>query len=283
MVQTKKEKVVLSEISGITRAQIRKFSVGLDDTQVRHLISLYYIMQEQRKRTQNQLRSMIKDGEEGDLIRLISDTTADAEEAIKKAMDDYTMGHPVGRWLRSHVGIGPVIAAGLIAHIDIEKAPTAGHIWAFAGLDPTKKWEKGQKRPFNAALKLLCWHAGQSFMKLASHEECFYGHLYRERKEYESQRNESGANKEYALSLVSKYSDKTDAIKHLKEGKLPPAQIDARARRWAVKIFLSHLQQEWYRFHYGKPAPAPFAIAILGHGHEIKPIVSIEQFQDKKK
>lgn len=278
MAKAKVDKVVLSEISGITRAQIRKFSVGLDDNQVRHLINLYYIMQEQRKRTQNQLRSILKEGEEGDLIRLISDTTADAEAAIKKAMDDYTDSHPVGRWLKAHVGIGPVISAGLVAHIDIEKAPTAGHIWAFAGLDPTKKWEKGQKRPFNAALKLLCWHAGQSFMKLSEHPDCYYGHLYKERKQYEVQRNESGGNKDRATALISKYSTTTDAYKHLKAGKLPPAQIDAMARRWAVKIFLSHLHQEWYKFHFGKPAPAPFAIAILGHGHEIKPIVPIEQF-----
>ena len=37
-------------------------------------------------------------------------------------------------------GIGPVIAAGLLANIDIKQAPTVGHIWRFAGLDPTNKW-----------------------------------------------------------------------------------------------------------------------------------------------
>ena len=55
------------------------------------------------------------------------------------------------RWARSIYGIWPVLAAGLLAHIDIEQAPTVGHIWSFAGLDPTKKWQPKTTRPWNAA------------------------------------------------------------------------------------------------------------------------------------
>jgi hypothetical protein len=44
----------------------------------------------------------------------------------------------------------------LLARIDIVKAPTAGHIWRYAGLDPTVRWNKGEKRPWNAGLKVLC-------------------------------------------------------------------------------------------------------------------------------
>lgn len=55
-------------------------------------------------------------------------------------------------------GIGPVISAGLLAHIDIHRAVTVGHIWRFAGLDPSVKWLKKTKRPWNAGLKVLCCH-----------------------------------------------------------------------------------------------------------------------------
>ena len=169
--------------------------------------------------------------------------------------------------MRETVGIGPVISAGLLAHIDIEKAPTVGHIWRFAGLDPTVKWEKGKKRPWNAGLKTLCWKAGQSFMKLSGREDCYYGGVYRERKAYEIVRNDRGDNTTLAVQLVLKVGKTTEAHKHLSTGKLPPGQIDARARRYAVKLFLSHLHAEWYRRHFHKEPPLPYPIAHLGHTH----------------
>jgi hypothetical protein len=62
----------------------------------------------------------------------------------------------------------------------------------------------------------------------------------------------------------------TEAFKHYSAGRLPPGQIDARARRYAVKLFLSHLHEVWYKAHFGKAPPLPYPIAILGHAH-IKP------------
>jgi hypothetical protein len=50
---------------------------------------------------------------------------------------------------------------------------------------------------------------------------------------------------------------------------LPPGHIDGMARRWAVKIFISHLHAAWYEKQFNEPAPAPYPIAILGHTHKI--------------
>ena len=52
---------------------------------------------------------------------------------------------------------------------------------------------------------------------------------------------------------------------------LPPAHIDMRARRYAVKLFLSHLQECWYREVYDCDPPAPYAITQGGHAHYIAP------------
>jgi hypothetical protein len=159
-----------------------------------------------------------------------------------------------------------------MSHIDITKAPTAGHIWRFAGLDPTLKWEKKQKRPYNATLKTLTtFKLGESFVKVQNNDKDVYGKLYFQRKKEERQKNEDGAFKEQAeKELTTKNIDKkTDAYKWYIQGKLPPAHIHARARRYAVKIFLSHYHETAYRMHYGTAPPAPFAIAILGHAHKI--------------
>jgi Transposase IS116/IS110/IS902 family len=246
-------------------------SMTLDEA--RYLVDAYYVAQEARKRTNNQTLSMDKSKEPHLLLSWLSTQNDTLEGQIRRALDKFTDVRPIGVWLKSLYGIGPVLAAGLIAHIDIEKAPTVGHIWRYAGYDPTSKWEKGTKRPWNADLKTLCWKCGQSFMKFSNAEQCLYGHIYRERKTFEVQRNEAGYNKEAAaLTLVTKKINKSkDAYKYLITGVLPPGQIDARARRYAVKIFLAHLQYVWWYLEKGEKPPKPYAISVLGHAHVIQP------------
>lgn len=249
----------------LVRKDIRKAALTLGINEARYLVDSYYIAQGSRIRADSQIRSMKE--EPNLLLQYISEQESEVEKAIKKALQDYVESHPVGKWLLSIYGIGPVIAAGLLSMIDINQAPTAGHIQAYAGLDPTKKWEKGCKRPWNTLLKTICWHAGQSFMKFSGKDECIYGKLYLEKKAYYEQKNEAGDYAEEAKLGLTKYKQQTDAYKYCLAGKLPQAQIDARARRWAVKIFLSHLHDVWYRHEFKKAPPAPYAIAILGHAH----------------
>lgn len=239
----------------------------MSDDEARYLVDAYYMMQEDRKRTSNQSRALGETAEPNSVLVWLAEQSSTLEKQITRALDRYTQAHPMGSWMRGIKGIGPVLSAGLLAHIDIEKAPTAGHIWRFAGLDPTMKWEKGQKRPWNATLKVLTWKIGQSFMKLSNDEECVYGHVYRERKDYELRRNEDGGNAAAAAEKVGKVGKNTVAYANYSVGKLPAAQIDARARRYAVKLFLSRLHAEWYRRHFGTEPPLPYPIAILGHAH----------------
>jgi hypothetical protein len=51
---------------------------------------------------------------------------------------------------------------------------------------------KGQKRPHNAKLKVLCWKIGDSFVKQQSRENDVYGKVYGERKRLELERNDAG-------------------------------------------------------------------------------------------
>jgi hypothetical protein len=47
--------------------------------------------------------------------------------------------------------------------------------------------------------------------------------------------------------------------------------LHARAKRYAVKLFLAHLHEVWYREHYKTAPPIPYPIAHLGHAHYIAP------------
>lgn len=195
------------------------------------------------------------------------------EDSIKKSLDDFSSADPVGRWSKSITGIGPVIAAGLLAHIDIEKAPTVGHIWRFAGLDPTMIWEKGKKRPWNAALKVLCWKIGESFVKVSTNPKDFYGRIYVSRKRLEEDRNAREMFKQQAEDKLKRFKigKTTEAYKHYSEGRLPPAHIHARAKRYAMKLFLSHWHHVAYKVRFGKEPPNPYPLDHMeGHNDLIQ-------------
>ena len=248
--------------------------------EARFLVDFYYTSQDNRKRAANQARSLAQGVEvaEGEvepephvLIDWLFEQGLILETQIKRALDQYTQGHIMGSWMREIVGIGPVIAAGILANLE-KPRPTAGKIYAFAGLaaEGQKPWKSGEKRPYNVQLKTLCWHAGQSFMKLSGRPDCFYGRLYRERKLYEQRLNDEGKREATAKEWLPRVGKTTEAFKHYSSGRLPPSQVDGRARRWAVKIFLSHMNEVWL-IRTGQPVPAPFAIGRLGHVDYIPP------------
>lgn len=251
---------------------IKQAAATLSNQEARYLVDTYYQMQDNRLRDNNQIRALRESGEPHEVLHWLAEQDSFLEKQIKGALGVYVKNHIMGEWLEGISGIGPVIAAGLLAHIDIEKAQTAGAIWRYAGLDPTMEWNKGEKRPWNASLKTLCWKIGESFVKVSGKEDAFYGQLYKERKELETQRNEAGDFKEQAEAKLAKHKigKTTDAYKAYSVGKLPPAHIHARAKRYTVKMFISHLHEVW-RKKEGLEVPKPFAIAHLDHVHKIEP------------
>jgi len=248
-------------------------AISLGDDEVRFIVSNYYQMQENRIRNNNQVRATQESGEPNLLLSWLAEQNSTLEQQVKRALDKYTQNHKVGTWMRSHLGIGPVISAGILAHIDIHKAPTAGHIWSYAGLVDGVRWEKGQKRPWNADLKKLFWLLGESFVKVSGKEDAFYGKIYAERKKYETEKNERFEYKDQAAHILTtkRIGKDTDAYKAYSKGKLPPAHIHARACRYAVKFFISHLHHVWYRIEFDRDPPKPFVIEHLGHAHVIRP------------
>jgi hypothetical protein len=318
---------------------LKKAAATLTATEARFLVGAYYTMQRDRIRAAHQARQLGKRDEPHTVLSWLFDNTEILERNIKSALGTYALANPVGKWSLSIVGIGPVISAGLLAHIDLEpfrcarvrvdgpfydakvkkactpdephgpectRAPlaTVGQLWRFAGLDPTAQWKEGTKRPWNGDLKRLCWIIGESFTKQSGHDKDFYGKLYVARKIQEVARNLDGQFAEQAKASLSqkRWSDDTDALvwysgrltkaaaleyfnapteKRMGLAKklagepgsgvqmLPPARIQLRSQRYAVKLFLAHWHAVAYRYRYGMPPPKPYVITHLGHAHEI--------------
>jgi len=298
------------------RADLRKAAASAMSIQeARYLVDLYYQMQDFRVASAAEVRAMSKSGEPVTVVDWVLETTEAIEAEIKKALEVYTDAHAMGRWSKGVIGIGPVIAAGLLAHIDVTKTKTVGGLWRFAGLDPTSRWNKKEKRPWNAKLKVLCWKCGESFVKQSGRPESLYGRLWVERKELETRRNLAGELAEQARTalerkrigkdteaylwysgcltrdaaekILSAPAEKRGAMVKQLAGEpdsgtrmLPPAHTHARAKRWAVKVFLCHYWEESYRQTYGKEPPEIYSITMLGHAHKIEPENSIKAKQN---
>lgn len=253
----------------------------LTTRQARYLVDAYYSVQKVRIGILLRLKAAKRHKQEiaTNVSKLLYSLLKHQEIAMGKAIAGWGTRQPMSIWARQHMGCGPIIAAGLCAHIDIDhvtpdgrRVTSAGHIWRFAGLDPTVTWEKGKKRPWNAKLKAICWKLGDSFCRLHRRPGCFYGQLYARRKALEITRNMQGENKaEAARALEDRPGMSAAAKAYYKRGLLPPGRLDLRARRYAVKIFLAHWFEEAYRQRWDKEPPLPYPIAHMGHVHRISP------------
>lgn len=129
---------------------LKQAATQLDARQVKYLVSLYYRRQEDRIRAAHHARI---DGATNPVVLFTQDHAHKLEQSLKLAMQYYADSHPAGRWMLGLYGIGPVIAAGMLAHIDVTKTKSAGSVHRYAGLDATVKHD-GRK----AALDFLTKH-----------------------------------------------------------------------------------------------------------------------------
>ena len=94
------------------------------------------------------------------------------------------------------------------------------------------------------------------------------------------EKNERGDYKIQALRELKKkkYGKNTEAYKSLSQGKLPLAQIEARAKRFAVKVFINHLFEMMYVCLHHKMPEMPYPISVMGHVDYIGPEVPYTKY-----
>ncbi len=127
--------------------------------------------------------------------------------------------------------------------------------------------------PYCQELKEILFRVGIQFRRVGGDGLDIppYRAVYDWRKTYEVERNERGDYAEQAAHRLATRTWKKTTIAYARysEGKLPLGHIDARARRFAVKIFLVHLYQVMYFERYGKMPKRPYILDVLGKEREI--------------
>ena len=260
------------ELTPVARLKrdIKKTAENLSTKEASYLVDCYYQMQEDRMRDNANVREMVAAQTPHSVVSWLADQHTTLEKQLAGALDAYSASHPVGAWARLHHGVGPVISAGLLANIDITKAPTVGHIFSFAGLQPGIEWKKGEKRPFNAQLRsLIAFKLGECFVKVSGKDDAWYGLIYKARKEKEAAINEAGGFARQAKEVVDsgKFQRETSHKTAYNEGKLPPAHLHRRAVRYAAKRFIGDLYVVWHFIELGRLPPLAYPFAHQGHVH----------------
>lgn len=206
----------------------------------------------------------------------------DTFQEMKRIVKD----HPAWPWLEQVRGIGPTLSTkvlGLIA--DIEKFDTISKLWMFAGYGlkngERQKLTKGEKASFNRRLKTALYLVGESFIKSQSPYRELYDnakHRYHLNKQVQPLR---------AVIEVNGMPDRTTAEgkkqwdRMIKEANKDAGAVNDEAvwidghvhnaaRRYMVKIFLSHLYVVW-REAEGLSVREPYPIEHLGHTTYLSP------------
>ena len=168
-------------------------------------------------------------------IQYLFERVSDIENYLTETITEEIQLHEMWPWLESVKGVGPGLAASLLAYLDIEKAPTVSSLWKYCGQGVTDgqrdRPRKGEKLAYNAKVKRVCYLIATSFLRSSS--------PYRD--EYDEAKAYYQAHRDWR-----------------------PAHVDMAARRKMIKLFLSHLWVVW-RHERGLEARKPYAMTVLGH------------------
>lgn len=126
-ISTKKTK--LNTIDSVSKEDLKTF------------VKLYYETQRLRNITSN----FVKDADDENVIeKAFLQDAVDyriIENNIKNQLEAICQSQEVGRWLLGITGIGPALAAGLLANFDVTKAHYASNFTSYAGLaDHDRPW-----------------------------------------------------------------------------------------------------------------------------------------------
>ena len=135
------------------------------------------------------------------------------------------------------------------------------------------------KPPYNKDLKTFCWNIGECFNRQSKKSKSLYGSLIVERKAYEHSRNLNGDYADQAAEILRSKNIQDKRTKTIYEaGMLTDGHILARAKRYAVKMFIAHFFEASYLYTYGCMPKDPYPIEYLGHSDYVGPEVPYEDF-----
>lgn len=124
------------------RQLLKDTAAMIGPREARPIVDTYYQLQKVRICTGNRLSAGERGVDDPPMVILaeLHKRFKALEGIAAEQLQAFAESEVVGQWAMSIRGVGPIISAGLLAHIDITRAPTVGNIWRLAGLDSTDAW-----------------------------------------------------------------------------------------------------------------------------------------------
>jgi len=199
------------------------------------------------------------------------------EEDIKNQIGKLIKDWPVwSKWLVNVKGVGPIIAGGLFAYVDINIAEKVSSLWHFAGQHvvdgQVPRLQKGVRRSWSRRMQVIIWNFGETAVRCGKG----YRELFDNRKAKEERnrcfiyRLDNGKsdedmadfvaghvldeavgkykvgkfieNKAMAKRIISQLQDDEQLTLELDRKQ---AHVNNRAKRFVRKVFLSHVYEVW--------------------------------------
>jgi hypothetical protein len=254
----------------------------LKEREAQFLCGMYLKFQKERVGIQQRTKTL--PDEPNRALTFILEEFSAREENMKILMDVYTDKHPIAYEMKKIKGIGPVIAAGYVAHVDMSRVNYFGQVLSYGGYSPSVVWKKGEKRPFNMSFRAVLIHAGRSFLFASGYPDSYFGAHYRMFKRMIEARNENGEYAEKAASKLEKYNigKTTQAYSAYSKGKLPKGHIIALAKFKCVSLFVGIVHDHWSK-QLGKPI-FPYPFEYMGHDKiGYKTLEEVILFEERKR
>lgn len=272
----------------------------------RLMVTTYYALQDQRIQMSNRIGALAREGVSSEeeiqyLHNFMDEKLRKAENEIKREMQRFVDTVPIYQgFLTDVMGIGPIIAAGLISIIGgkspnygvgIARFDTVSKLWAYAGQHVIKVNEKGHRwfptegHAYEFHKKHVMWYAEKATSKIDVEKEikkrmqsACWGDVETSNQIAKKRAGQVANWNQDLKTLCWKigesfvkvggyYRAEYDTQKEREQLKAPEEKKivhHKRAQRKAVKLFLSHLWQKWRELE-GLPVRPAYVHEYLGH------------------
>ena len=225
----------------------------------------YYAVQKIRIQAELRIKAFVRDErltEEraGALHFWLDESLKKFEGIIKKEVA--TLLKDVPAWtefMKDVKGVGPCLAGSLVSGIvDISRFNHVSSLWHYCGMHvvdgeaPRRK--RGEKLNWHPFLRMTIYKLTDSFIKQNA-EKCLYRRLYDEKKAFYQEKYPEPVTVKQGTREITKYTK---------------GHIHNMAKRYAGKMFLSHLWAKW-RALEGLSVSDPWIIAHGDHADIIGP------------
>jgi len=234
------------------------------------LVDTLYFIQKSRVSAQVRKSHLGKNKKTCPVTEQVLEKTKELEEWLDGMLEGFVKKHPAYDWFSKVKGIGNVNIGKVVALIDIEKASMVSKLWRFAGFGcgedgKAERMRRGEKLHYNKTLKAMCWRLAKSLIRAKGH----YYDYYLEQKQRIVDRL-----KAEGITIVPSDKLPKEKGKHVeKNGYFGLGHVDMMAMRKMIKLFLSHLWEEWRKAE-GLKVTKPYVHAIKGHSD----FISAEEF-----